>query len=451
MSDTKKSEELAVQRFQLISPLLAEGLDAGKMRELRGEIAEAKGLSERTIRRYLAQFREGGFSGLKPQGRSSIRKTDAIPNHFLEQAILLRKEVPTRSVAQIIQILEWEGLAEPGQIKRSTLQEKLTEKGYSTRHMKLYSQAGIAARRFQKRHRNQLWQSDIKYGPYLPIGLKGMNKQVYLVAFIDDATRFVLHAAFYPTLDSRIIEDAFRQSIQKYGVPEAVYFDNGKQYRTKWMSRTCSKIGTRLTYTRPYSAESKGKIERFNRIIDSFISEAAIEKPNTLDRLNELFQVWLTECYQNKPHSALGERISPETAFRSDKKAIRFIDPDTLSNAFLHCETRKVDKSGCISFMDQKYEVGLTFIGRQVDVIYDPLNIEELTIEFEGYSPWKAKKLVIGERSGKRPALPEHLLVQNAESSRLLKAAERKNQERQTEQKPALTFRGVWKEADSRV
>ena len=161
--------------------------------------------------------------------------------------------------------------------------------------------------------------------------------------------------------------------------------------------------------------------------------------------------MWLTECYQNKSHSALGERISPETAFRSDKKAIRFIDPDTLSNAFLHCETRKVDKSGCISFMDQKYEVGLTFIGRQVDVIYDPLNIEELTIEFEGYSPWKAKKLVIGERSGKRPALPEHLMVQNAESSRLLKAAERKNQERQTEQKPALTFRGVWKEGDSRV
>ncbi|PAF11869.1 transposase, partial [Shouchella clausii] len=75
------------------------------------------------------------------------------------------------------------------------------------------------------------------------------------------------------------------------GVPEAVYFDNGKQYRTKWMSRTCSKIGSRLIYTKPYSAESKGKIERFNRVIDSFISEAVLEKPNTLDRLNELFQV----------------------------------------------------------------------------------------------------------------------------------------------------------------
>lgn len=451
MRNQRKSEELAVQRFQLISPLLAEGLDAGKAKELKDQIVKASGLSERTIRRYLAQFREDGFGGLKPQGRTVSRKSVAIPSHLLEQAILLRKEVPSRSVAQIIQILEWEGLAEPGQIKRSTLQEKLTEKGYSTRQMRLYTQSGVAARRFQKRHRNQLWQSDIKYGPYLPIGSNGVKKQVYLVAFIDDATRLVVHAGFYPTLDSRIIEDAFRQAIQKYGVPEAVYFDNGKQYRTKWMARTCSKIGTRLLYTKPYAAESKGKIERFNRVIDSFISEAVIEKPNTLDRLNELFQVWLTECYQNKPHSAFEKKMSPETAFRSDRKAIRFIDQETLSHAFLHCETRKVDKSGCISFMDQKYEVGLAFMGRKVDVVYDPLNIEELTIEFEDYTPWKAKKLVIGEMAGRRSELPGHLQAQSADSSRLLKAAERKNLERQIDQKPAVTFRAVWKEDESHV
>ena len=101
--------------------------------------------------------------------------------------------------------------------------------------------------------------------------------------------------------------------------------------------------------------------------------------------------------------------------------------------------------------MDQKYEVGLAFIGRKVDVVYDPANIEELTIEFEDYTPWKAKKLVIGERAGKRPELPEHLQVQSVDSSRLLKAAERKNLDRQIEQKPAVTFRAVWKEDDSRV
>ncbi|WP_246861342.1 hypothetical protein [Bacillus sp. REN3] len=101
--------------------------------------------------------------------------------------------------------------------------------------------------------------------------------------------------------------------------------------------------------------------------------------------------------------------------------------------------------------MDQKYEVGLAFIGRQVDVVYDPASLEELTIEFENYAPWKARKLVIGERAGKRPALPEHLQVQEVDSSRLLKAAERKNQERQIEQKPAVSFRAVWKEDDPSV
>ena len=34
---------------------------------------------------------------------------------------------------------------------------------------------------------------------------------------------FVLHGQFYPTLDQVIVEDCFRQAIQKYGVPEAVF------------------------------------------------------------------------------------------------------------------------------------------------------------------------------------------------------------------------------------
>lgn len=112
--------------------------------------------------------------------------------------------------------------------------------------MRLYAQSGVAARRYQKRHRNRLWHSDIKYGPYLPIGPGGTKKQVFLVTFIDDATRFVLHGEFYPVMDKTIIEDCFRKAIQKYGTPEAVYFDNGKQYRTKWMTRVCSKLGIRL-------------------------------------------------------------------------------------------------------------------------------------------------------------------------------------------------------------
>lgn len=193
MKDKKQAVEIAVKKMQLISPLLANGLDPAKSSQLKVEICEQTGLSERTLRRYVTQFKSDGFDGLKPKGKGR-KQTEAIPPHLLEQAILLRREVPGRSVSQIIQILEWEGKAVPGALKRSTLQEKLSERGYSSRHMKLYTSSGVAARRFQKRFRNSLWQSDIKYGLYLPIGPDRTNKQVYQVVFIDDATRYILHA-----------------------------------------------------------------------------------------------------------------------------------------------------------------------------------------------------------------------------------------------------------------
>jgi putative transposase len=336
--DEKKAEGIAVWRVQMLSPLLQEGLDPAKARQIRARICEETGLSDRSIRRYIARYREKGFEGLKPKGKEKTNREDPIPPHILEQAILLRREVPGRSVSQIIQILEWEGRVAQGQIKRSTLQEKLAQKGYSARHMKMYAQSGVAARRYQHRYRNKLWHSDIKYGPYLPIGKDGMKKQVYLVLFVDDCSRYVLHGEFYPVLDQVIVEDCFRKAIQKYGVPETVYFDNGKQYRTKWMTRACSKMGIRLLYAKPYSPESTGKPERLNRVVDSFLSEAALEKPQTLDKLNELFWVWLEECYQNKPHSALEGKASPEAAYRSDKKPLRFLEPEVIANAFLHCE-----------------------------------------------------------------------------------------------------------------
>lgn len=441
MNNKNKSDDIASERMQLVSPLLAEGTDPAKMRELKKAICEQTGLSERTLRRYLAAYRADGFAGLRPKDKKQERTTEAITPYLLEQAILLRREVPSRSVTQIIQILEWEGLAKPGEIKRSTLQEKLMERGFSSRHMRLYANTGIAARRFQHKQRNQLWQADIKFGPYLPIGESGANKQVYLVAFIDDATRYVLHAAFYPTLDQTIVEDCFRHAIQLNGIPESVYFDNGKQFRTKSMTRTCAKLGIRLRYAKPYAAESKGKIERFNRVVDGFLSEVAIERPQTLDKLNALFHVWLTECYQTKSHSALSDHMSPQTAFRSDSKALRFIEESLLADAFLHSESRKVDKSGCISFMGKKYEVGLAFIGHEVEVVYDPRDITTVTIEYANHAPWQAKELLIGERAGKRPPLPTHMEAVPTSNSRLLNAAERKNQARQERQLRAVSFR----------
>ena len=58
MKDHQKANAIATERVQILSPLLTEGLDAAKARQLRDQICSQTGLSERTLRRYLAQYRE---------------------------------------------------------------------------------------------------------------------------------------------------------------------------------------------------------------------------------------------------------------------------------------------------------------------------------------------------------------------------------------------------------
>ena len=86
-----------------------------------------------------------------------------------------------------------------------------------------------------------------------------------------------------------------------------------------------------------------------------------------------------------------------------------------------------------------------------MDVIYDPADIRQITIEYEGHEPWQAHPMVIGERAGKRPKLPEHLGAKPADTSRLLSAAERQHEQRQEQQARAISYTAAWNEVKADV
>ena len=435
--ERQRIEELAANRLKLISPLLDTALDRDKKQMMREQLCIQTGLSERTIRRYLNLYQEKGFEGLKPQnsGRSG---NSVIPDDVLEEAIALRREVPKRSINEIIRILEWENRVEPGTLKRSTLQDQLAYRGYSSRQMHTYTSSATSARRFQKPWRNYLWQSDIKYGIYVG------GQPTYMVCFLDDCTRNVMHSEFYPSLDQKIVQDCFRKALLKFGAPDSVFFDNGSQFRTHWMKRACGKLGIRLLYAKPYNPEAKGKQERYNQTVDAFLREAAAAKPKSADELNHLYRVWMEECYLHRPHSALNGR-SPFEAYQTDSHELRMLASEAVADAFLSCEKRKIDKSGCISFSGQKYEVdmGLSMIHRDVDVVYDPADISLVTVECEGFPACSARPLVIASHAAQKPKLPEHYEKKEPSGSRLLAAAEKKNEERQAVRRTAISFSGM--------
>jgi len=441
--ENKVLEETAENRFKIISPVLLaieEGrTNTARIMQTKKNVCTQSGISMRTLDRWLDAHEQHGFSGLKPVQRI-YRGPNVIPETLIEEAILLRREIPARSIEQIIEILELEGKAPAGFIKRSTLQDKLTARGYSSRQMKLYQQTGTAARRFNRLERQDLWHSDIKYGPYLNI--RGQKKQIYLVSFLDDATRYVVHAEFYDTLEKIIVEDCFRKAITKEGLPRRLFFDNGKQYRTRWMERACAKLNIKLMFAKPYSPESTGKIERFNRTVDSFFAEAAAKKLTTLEGYNKYLGIWLQECYHSKIHNSLKD--TPENVYKTSKVPLRFLEPEVIADAFLHHETRKVDKSGCISFGAKPYEVGLTLIGQTVDVIFDPSDVTTLTVEHKptGFSQ-RVKELQIGTHSGKRPKLPDTMLSQPTKTSRLLDVKELQHQHNNDAVRSAIRYSDI--------
>ena len=215
MKNRKLAAEIAEERMSMIAPLLSQNMDSRRVEQLRQEICERNQISQRTLERYLCAYLNGGFEALKPQSRSS-QSNYKIPQELLDEAIQLRRELPSRSIPTIIKILELEKKAPPGFLKRTTLQDALSRAGYSTAMMKLYNDKGYASQRFQRLHRHDLWQGDIKYGLVLNLG--GVQTQTYFSCLIDDATRYILHGEFYGTMEQGIVEDTLQKAMLKFGL-----------------------------------------------------------------------------------------------------------------------------------------------------------------------------------------------------------------------------------------
>lgn len=463
---TKWQDEQALQRFQLIAPLQDESLDPDKKLVLRRRIAAENNLSDKTIKRYDEAYRSDGFEGLKPKSRQS-HNNGTLPDNFeelLQEAIQLRKEIPTRSVETLIEILELEGRVAPGVLKRSTLQRHLYKAGFGSSHLATFQEAReSSSKRFCMPNRMMLLQGDIKYGPYLPIGKDGKLIRTYLSSAIDDHSRMVLASRFYDNQEEAIVEDTFRNVILKYGAFDKCYFDNGTQYIATQLKISLAKLSIRIRHAPIKSGKSKGKIEKFHQVVDQYIAEAKAKKINSLEDLNKYWAIYLDEYYHQSAHKGIAEYyrslgvdvpssgITPYQEFTRDTRPLTFIDTSVVNEAFLHHEKRKVDKGACISFQGRKYETRPSLIGFNVEIAYDPMASEIITVSYPGMEPFQAHPLKIGKYCAQKSELPVSMQAVEPETSRLLDALEKRHHESRQHRADAISFGGYKKEVGSDV
>lgn len=455
MNQASSPEEKAISRYMLIAPLLNEDLDEAALVDLRYEISEKNGLSERTLRRYVNAYHESGFEGLKPAERVRYKK-DSMPDNYeeiLAAAIQLRREVPRRSVEQIILILEMEGLVAPGVLKRPTLQRHMYQAGFGAEHMEVYKEArSSSSKRYCKPHRMMLVQADIKYGPALPIGKDGKMVKTYLSSVIDDHSRMILSSEFYDNQEEGIVADTLHKAILKYGHFDKCYFDNGSQYVAKQLTTSLSRLSIRIAHAPIQSGKSKGKIEKFHQVVDDFLAEIKAKKVKTLEELNYYWKIYLEQYYNNKAHDGIKEYylslgveipkegISPLQEFNRDTRPLTFLDAAVVGEAFLHHEIRKVDKGGCISFQGKLYETKTSLIGQKVEISYDPASKDTVIIRHPNTEPFEAVPVCISGYCNSEKTLTPSMQTPEPETSRFLDALEKQHKESSKKKADAISF-----------
>lgn len=461
----KWQDEEALKRYGMIVPLLDPELDEGKRRKMREEAAERNGISKRTLYRYEKGYREEGFEGLRPAGRTKKRR-QVLPENFeriMEQAVQLKREVPKRSVRRIIKILELEGWAQPGVLKQSTMQRHLYGAGLGKKQMKRYAgKRETSSRRFCRPHRMELLQGDIKYGPDLRT-TSGELVKTCLSSLIDDHSRYIVQSEFYDNQRQEIVEDTFHKAVLKSGKFDCAYLDNGAQYTTEHLGKACAKLGIRIVHAKPGACQSKGKIEKFHQKVDQFMAEIRAAHVHSVEELNRRWKIFLEQEYQKEAHAGIKEYyesygasvpacgITPEQEWMRDTRGLVFMDVSVVAEAFLHHETRRIDGAGCFSLRGSRYEASAALANMEAETAYDPMDMETVAVRCRGTEPLLAHRMEIGAFSSKVPPVPMGMTGSVPETSGLLDALEKKYKEDHGKMARALSFGEYGKEAGRHV
>ena len=128
------------------------------------------------------------------------------------------------------------------------------------------------------------------------------------------------------------------------------------------------------------ASHNRGKIERFFRTVrDQFLVEVPHSDISSIEVLQSRFQGWVEQVYHKEIHSETC--MSPLERFSTTPK---IPDLELVREAFLFSETRVVTKTSTVSLYDNTYEVDAALIGRKIELVFDPFDLSEISVRYQG-------------------------------------------------------------------
>ena len=385
--DYVKKQDVALLRYTAIAPVVTGLGDAYcSNNDYYREISE-KGVTgpdgkvyhfhPDTLQRWYSAYKKQGFEALMPRDRRDAGKSRKIDADLLEQLTYFVEHYPRMPATEILRKLEENGSVTDGQVALSTITRCVSN---------IRRSAGASPnrdmRRYERPHINEVWCGDSSVGPRLK-GADGRKQRVYIIALIDDASRFITGADLFYNDNFVNLMSVMRSAVAKYGRPKVWRFDNGRTYRNRQMDLLSARIGTTLSYCQPYTPQGKSKIERwFLTLKDHWYASLDLTEFRSLDELRGSFQEWVRK-YNQTPHSSLRGK-TPQERFFSEPEQIRRLPDQDLDRSFLLETDRRVSADSVIVIDHVEYEVDCRYAKQKLRIRYSPDMKEVYIVEQDG-------------------------------------------------------------------
>lgn len=224
-------KKIALFRYGVIAPLVLEKLPRGELRRRARELAarhyeipasDRTTISLDTLLLWVRRYRQQGFPGLAPRPRSDRGRTRVLTPELAQQIERLKRENPHRNGVLLLQQLARAADQCSPPLSASTLYRFLKQRGLNDPQQLMPT---VDRKKFEAESANQIWQSDLLFGPYVERP-GGGKRPAFLYAILDDASRLVPHAQFYAHQGLESLLDCFRQAVAARGLPLRLYVDN---------------------------------------------------------------------------------------------------------------------------------------------------------------------------------------------------------------------------------
>lgn len=216
------------------------------------------GASKQALYAWKQRFAELGPAGLVDGASTRGATGSRLPEATRRAIVMLKKANPEWGCQRISDVL-YRGPGLPA--SAGAVARVLKEEGYELEESPTRPHPP-EVHRFERALPNQLWQTDL-----FTFILKRQNRRLYLVAFMDDHSRYVVGYGLHASQGAALVLEVFRAAVASCGAPQEVLTDNGSQYVT-WrgtsrFARELQQRGVRHVVATPRKPRTLGKVERF--------------------------------------------------------------------------------------------------------------------------------------------------------------------------------------------